>query len=159
MNSLRIRRLHEAAPLPVRQHPDDAGLDLLADMTTVIDAGTTPPTTAEVPMTIHPGEHAMVPTGIAMALPEGTVGMVCPRSGLAAKKGVTVLNGPGQVDAGYRGEVKVVLINHGAQPIRIEHGMRIAQLVITPILTPAVEVVDELDDTTRGAGGFGSTGV
>lgn len=139
---LRIVRLNEAAVIPERAHPHDAGLDLTA----IHDAW------------LGPGERALVGTGIAIALPVGTVGMVCPRSGLAAKQGVTVLNAPGIVDAGYRGEVKVILVNHSEDGVYIGRGDRIAQLVITPILTPAIEVVDSLDETARGAGGFGSTG-
>lgn len=141
--TLRIRPLADNAMIPIRAHPDDAGLDLIANEE----------------ITILPGSRALVGTGIAIALPPGTVGMVCPRSGLAAKQGVTVLNAPGIVDAGYRGEVKVILVNHSDSPARIMVGDRIAQLVITPALTPVVHVVEDLDATARGEGGFGSTGV
>lgn len=134
--------LTETAVIPVRAHHDDAGLDLIASE----DAS------------IPPGGHAAVGTGVAIALPASSVGMVCPRSGLAAKHRVSVLNAPGIVDAGYRGEVKVILVNHGDVEFAVHAGDRIAQLVITPILTPPVTVVGSLDSTDRGAGGFGSTG-
>ena len=141
--SLRITPLSSTALTPSRAHPGDAGLDLTADKSVTID----------------PGAHALVGTGLSLELPSGTVGMVCPRSGLAARHGVTVLNAPGIVDENYRGEVGVVLINHGSEPFLVEVGMRIAQLVITPYLAPAVQLVDELQGTTHGAGGFGSTGI
>ena len=100
----------------------------------------------------------MVPTGIALAIPEGYAGLVVPRSGLAARHGVGVANGPGLVDAGYRGEVHVILINHGPEPIEIERGERIAQLVVVPVAAPVFVEVAELPDSSRGSGGFGSTG-
>jgi len=104
------------------------------------------------------GERAMVPTGLAIALPDGFEAQVRPRSGLAAKQGVTVLNSPGTVDADYRGEVKVILINHGAEPVSITRGMRIAQMLFAPVTRGVFAVVDALDETARGQGGFGSTG-
>jgi dUTP pyrophosphatase len=139
---LEVRRLDPDLPLPAYAHPGDAGLDLWAADTT----------------TIRPGERALVPCGIAIAVPDGHVGLVHPRSGLAADHGLTVLNAPGTIDAGYRGEVKVLLVNHGDAPVEVEHGERIAQLVVLPVATVDVREVDRLDATVRGAGGFGSTG-
>lgn len=110
-------------------------------------------------LTLETGARTLVPTGLAMALPAGYEAQIRPRSGLAYKHGITVLNTPGTIDADYRGEVKVLLINHGANPFDIQRGERIAQMVIAPITQPVFEVVDELSDTDRGAGGFGSTGV
>lgn len=147
MTALQIQRLHPDAALPSRAHDDDAGLDLLADLDGPLN------------LVLLPGEQRLVPTGIAIALPPSTVGMICPRSGLATKHGVTVTNAPGIVDAGYRGEVKVALINLGAEPFSVTNGMRIAQLVVTPILVPQLDVVTDLADTVRGTGGFGSTGI
>ncbi|WP_371396384.1 dUTP diphosphatase [Fretibacter rubidus] len=114
---------------------------------------------AHAPMTLSPGARALVPTGMAMALPAGYEAQIRPRSGLAYKHGVTCLNTPGTIDADYRGEVKVLLINHGDAPFVINRGERIAQMVIAPITQPDFEIVNELSDTARGAGGFGSTGV
>ena len=111
------------------------------------------------PMTLEPGERALIPTGFAMALPAGYEAQIRPRSGLAYKHGITCLNTPGTIDADYRGEVKVLLINHGQDSFTINRGERIAQMVIAPITQPDFEVVTELSDTARGAGGFGSTGV
>jgi dUTP pyrophosphatase len=109
-------------------------------------------------VTIEPGRVLAVATGFALAIPEGYEGQVRPRSGLALKHGVTVLNAPGTIDADYRGEVKVILVNHGSLPFRIAIGDRIAQLVISPVTTAVFELAQELDATSRGAGGFGSTG-
>ncbi len=111
------------------------------------------------PMTLAPQERALVPTGFAMALPNGYEAQIRPRSGLAYKHGVTCLNTPGTIDADYRGEVKVLLINHGAEPFTINRGERIAQMVIAPITQPTFKAVETLSETVRGAGGFGSTGV
>jgi len=111
------------------------------------------------PMTLAPGERALVPTGLAMALPAGYEAQIRPRSGLAYKFGITVLNTPGTIDADYRGEVKVLLINHGKEPFTIERGERVAQMVIAPITQPDFKTVEQLSETVRGAGGFGSTGV
>lgn len=135
----------EGLALPSYATPQSAGMDLMA----AIDA----------PLTIEPLQRAMVPTGLTMALPDGYEAQVRPRSGLAAKNGVTVLNTPGTVDADYRGEVKVILINLSNEPFTIERGMRIAQMIIAPYTQAQIEQVDELSETTRGAGGFGSTGV
>lgn len=131
-------------PLPAYETAQSAGMDLAA----AIDA----------PVTLSPGERAMIPTGLAIALPAGYEAQVRPRSGLAAKNGVTVLNTPGTVDADYRGEVKVILINLGDVPFEIERGMRIAQMVIAPVTQAGFTEVGELPETARGAGGFGSTG-
>lgn len=130
--------------LPTRAHAADAGLDLRAAADAVIPSG----------------HRALVPTGVSVALPSGHVGMVCPRSGLAARHGVTVLNAPGIVDAGYRGDVGVVLVNHGRESYRVTRGDRIAQLVVMPVATPTLVHVDELPDADDGreSGGFGSTG-
>lgn len=130
--------------LPTRAHADDAGLDLRAAADAVIPSG----------------HRALIPTGVSVALPSGHVGMVCPRSGLAARHGVTVLNAPGIVDAGYRGDVGVVLVNHGRESYRVTRGDRIAQLVVMPVATLTLVHVDELPDADDGreSGGFGSTG-
>lgn len=139
---LRIRRLKPEAYLPCYAHEGDAGLDLFA---------------CEA-VTIPPGRFARVGTGVALELPPGTEGQVRPRSGLAARWGVTVLNAPGTIDAGYRGEVAVVLINHGPEPFQITPGMRIAQLVVAPVVRVQVVETERLTDSSRGTGGFGSTG-
>jgi dUTP pyrophosphatase len=112
----------------------------------------------DAPLTLAPGARALVPCGFSMALPEGSEAQVRPRSGLALKHGVSLLNAPGTIDADYRGEVKVILVNHGSLPFRIAIGDRIAQLVISPVTAAVFELVQELDSTSRGAGGFGSTG-
>jgi dUTP pyrophosphatase len=144
-----ILRLPHAAdlPLPAYQSEGAAGLDLLAAVP------------ADAPLVISPGARATVPTGFALALPEGTEGQVRPRSGLAARHGVTVLNSPGTVDADYRGEVLVVLANFGEAPFLVERGARIAQLVIAPVLRVRLREAGMLDATARGGGGFGSTGI
>lgn len=140
---LEVKRLDPRATLPVRAHEGDAGLDLFA-----IDD-----------VELKPGERASVGTGIAVAIPNGHGGLVVPRSGLAAKHGVGVVNGPGLIDAGYRGEVRVLLINHDpADVFHVSAGDRIAQLVIVAVPDAAVTEVTELPETTRGEGGFGSTG-
>lgn len=138
-----VRQLDPELPLPVYAHPGDAGADLAA----AIDV--------ELP----PGGRALVPTGVAIALPDGYVGLVHPRSGLAARLGVTVLNAPGTVDAGYRGEILVILINHDrVTPARICRGDRIAQLVVQRVERVRFQPVAELPDSRRGVGGHGSTG-
>ena len=139
---LRVKRLAETAVLPSYAHPNDAGLDLHAAVDTVIE----------------PGQAASISTAIAVELPPGTEAQVRPRSGLALRHAVTVLNAPGTIDEGYRGEVGVVLINHGYEAFRVERGMRIAQLVVQPRLAIDIIEVDVLTDTERGIGGFGSTG-
>jgi dUTP pyrophosphatase len=133
-------------PLPRQQSAGAAGADLVAAI----------PAADE--LEIAPGGRTLVPCGFAMALPDGFEGQVRPRSGLAAKNGVTVLNAPGTIDADYRGEVKVILINHGDEPFIIRRGDRIAQLVVAPVTAFAFHEVETLDETSRGTGGFGSTG-
>jgi dUTP pyrophosphatase len=141
--SLRFRRMSAAARPPAQAHDGDAGYDLHA---------------AEA-VTIAPGERASVGTGIAVAIPAGQAGLVVPRSGLAARHGISVVNAPGLIDSGYRGELRVLLLNTDArQPFAVAPGDRIAQLVIVTVDTPELEETDELDETARGAGGFGSTG-
>jgi dUTP pyrophosphatase len=136
----------EGLQLPAYETADAAGMDLRA----AVPDGE--------PMTLKPGERAMVPTGLTIALPARHEAQVRPRSGLAAKHGVTCLNSPGTIDADYRGEVKVILINHGQEPFVIKRGERIAQMVIAPVTRAELVQVETLDDTQRGAGGFGSTG-
>ena len=138
-----IRRIDPGLPLPSYAHPGDAGADLL--------------TTVDV--TLAPGERALVPTGIAVALPAGYVALVHPRSGLAARHGLSIVNTPGTVDAGYRGEIKVMLINHDPRDaIELRRGDRIAQLVVQRVERARFTEVGELPDSVRGAGGYGSTG-
>ena len=132
-------------PLPAYATDGAAGMDVVAAI--------------PEPLILAPGSRAAVPTGLAMAIPPGFEVQVRPRSGLAAKHGLTVANAPGTIDADYRGEVKVLLINLGAEPVTIEPAMRIAQLVPAAVTRARLTVVDSLDDTARGAGGFGSTGV
>jgi dUTP pyrophosphatase len=141
---VQIRRLRPDAMLPRYQTPDAAGMDLHAAL--------------DAPMQVAPGAVVAVPTGVSMAIPRGFEGQVRPRSGLAAKHAVTVVNAPGTIDADYRGAVMVLLINHGREPFTIGHGDRIAQLVIAPVSQAELLEVGELDQTERGAGGFGSTG-
>jgi dUTP pyrophosphatase len=136
----------EGLALPAYQSIDAAGLDLLAAVP------------EDTPVVLAPGKHAMVPTGLAIALPSGFEAQVRPRSGLAAKHGVTVLNSPGTIDADYRGEINVILINHGAASFTIRRGERIAQMVIAPVVQAQLVPVSGLSDTDRGSGGFGSTG-
>ena len=136
----------EGLALPAYQSVDAAGLDLLAAVP------------AESPLILSPGKYALVPTGLTIALPPGFEAQVRPRSGLAAKHGVTVLNSPGTIDADYRGEISVILINHGAEPFPIRRGERIAQMVIAPVVQAELVQVTSLSATGRGAGGFGSTG-
>lgn len=137
----------EQLPLPQYESAQAAGMDLRA---AIADGGD---------LVCEPGERCLVPTGIAIALPEGYEAQVRPRSGLALKHGITVLNSPGTVDADYRGEIKVILINLGQESFQIARGDRIAQLVIAAVEQPHVKVVSELDETGRAGGGFGSTGV
>jgi dUTP diphosphatase len=146
---VQVKRLPHGAdlPLPTYQSELAAGLDLLAAVP------------RDAPMMLAPGERAMVPTGLCMALPPGTEGQVRPRSGLASRYGITVLNAPGTVDADFRGEIQVILINHGSDVFTIERGMRIAQLVIATAMQANICESAILNDTTRGLGGFGSTGM
>ena len=142
--AIRVKRLDPELPLPQRAHRGDAGADLYAAET----------------VTLEPGERALISTGIAIALPLGMVGLIHPRSGLAAKHGLSIVNTPGTVDADYRGEIKVCLINQDPrEAFTVERGMRIAQLVVQRVELPGFVEVEELDATERGAGGYGSTGV
>lgn len=134
-------------PLPAYQTDDAAGMDLIAALADGQD------------VILRGGQHAMIPTGLAMALPPGTEAQVRPRSGLAAKYGVTVLNSPGTIDADYRGEISVLLINLGKAPFTVRRGERIAQMIFAPVTRARLVATVRLDETTRGAGGFGSTGV
>lgn len=140
---IRFLKLSEAATIPAKAHPGDAGLDLSA-----VEAAH-----------LGPGERWRVRTGLAVEIPEGHAGLVLPRSGLALKHGISLVNAPGLIDPGYRGEIGVLLLNTDpAEVFRIEQGDRIAQLLVVPFVDASVEVVEELDDTERGGGGFGSTG-
>jgi dUTP pyrophosphatase len=140
---IQAKRLDPTLPLPAYAHEGDAGLDLYS----------------AIDVTLKPGERAAVSTGLAVAIPEGHAGLVQPRSGLARKKGLGVVNSPGLVDSGYRGEITVVLINlDPEEPIIIERGARIAQLVVVPVESVELVEVDELPESSRGASGFGSTG-
>lgn len=141
-----IRRLAHAhdLPLPKAATQDSAGVDLRA----AVDG----------PVTLAPGERAKIPTGLALALPTGYEGQVRPRSGLAIRHGITLLNSPGTIDADYRGEIAVLLINHGQTPFDVIRGMRIAQLLVAPVTRVAWQEVEILETSDRGAGGFGSTG-
>jgi len=143
-----VRRLPhgEGLPLPAYETDQAAGMDLRAAVP------------EDEPLTLAPGERAAAPTGLAMALPAGFEAQVRPRSGLALKAGITCLNTPGTIDADYRGEVKVILINLGQEPFVIRRGERIAQMVVAPVVQATWAEVDDLDETARGAGGFGSTG-
>ena len=138
-----VTRQDSTYSIPARARSGDAGVDL----------------TASVAVEIAPGERALVPTGIAVTIPEGFAGFVLPRSGLAVNHGVTVINAPGLIDSGYRGEVKVGIVNHGDTAFEISVGDRIAQLVVMAVASPEYVEVEELDTTSRGSGGFGSTGV
>lgn len=146
---LNIKRLShaEGLPLPAYATPHAAGMDLVAAIP------------ESDPVVLNIGQRALIPTGLIFEIAAGFEGQVRPRSGLALKHGVTVLNSPGTIDSDYRGEVQVILINHGQAPFTIERGMRIAQLVIAPVTTMKVLEVDDMSVTTRGSGGFGSTGV
>ncbi len=142
---LKLRRVAQRGPpleLPSYHSDGAAGLDLRADEA----------------CTLAPGERRLVPTGLALELPPGHEGQVRPRSGLAAKHGIGMVNAPGTIDQDYRGEVGVILVNHGREPFEVRRGERIAQLVVAPVTRVEIVLVDELADTTRGQGGFGSTG-
>ena len=143
-DAFEVRLLRDDALPPARTRPGDAGYDLRC----------------VEPFRLAPGERAVVPTGVAVAVPEGAAGLVVPRSGLAARHGISVVNGPGLIDPSYRGEVKVVLVNLGEEPFEAQAGDRIAQLLLVPCLTPDVRTVDELPPSHdgRGEAGFGSSG-
>jgi len=147
MIGLRVKRLSHGAGLPLPRYAtaNSAGADLLAALSD--------------PLVLQPGERAAVPTGLILEIPAGYEGQVRPRSGLALRKGITVANAPGTIDADYRGELKVLLINLGSDAVTINRGERIAQLVIAPVVQVRLEEAEELGATDRGSGGFGSTGV
>ena len=144
---LLIRRMENNPdlPLPEYETKSAAGLDL--------------PAAVSQDLTLDPGGHALIPTGLSVALPAGFEAQIRPRSGLAAKNGITVLNSPGTIDADYRGEINVILINLGKEPFTISRGMRVAQMIIAPVTQIDVLEVEKLDETARGTGGFGSTGI
>jgi dUTP pyrophosphatase len=142
MHILKVKRISEDAVLPAYAHPGDAGLDLYS----------------AVSASLEPGERKLIGTGISIELPPHTEGAVRPRSGLALKHGVTVLNSPGTIDSGYRGEVGIILINHGPARFDVQPGMKIAQLVVAPCLSVDVQEISDLTSSSRGQGGFGSTG-
>ena len=144
MNPVRVKKLHPNAKLPTYGSPEAAGADLYACL--------------EEAVTIQPGEVYWVPTGIALEVHQGCAGLVYARSSMGVKRGLAPANKVGVVDSDYRGEIKVVLLNHSNQPQTLEPGERVAQFVITPVLTPAYEEAEDLSDTSRGIGGFGSTG-
>ena len=148
MDPVRIVRLShaEGLPLPAYETAGAAGMDLRAAVP------------ADAPFVLGPGDRAAIPTGLAIALPDGFEAQVRPRSGLALKSGIAPLNTPGTIDADYRGEIKVILMNHSREAFTINRGDRIAQMVIAPVIQAAWTLVDSLDETARGAGGFGSTG-
>ena len=144
MNTVPVKILREGAKLPAYGSAQAAGADLFACL--------------EAPVTIAPGETAFIPTGIALEVPQGCAGLIYARSGLACKRGLAPANKVGVVDSDYRGEILVALHNHGGIPQTVEHGERVAQFVITPVLMPVYEVAESLSDTARDQGGFGSTG-
>ena len=143
MYKLKIKKLSETAVIPEYAHPGDAGMDLFSSEELIL----------------KPGEYKVVKTGITIELPPSTEAQVRPRSGLAAKHGITVLNSPGTIDEGYRGEVGVILINHSNKDFHITTGMKIAQMIIATVVRAEIEEADHLTQTRRGDGGFGSTGV
>lgn len=144
MSTIRVKKLNEQAILPTYGSEEAAGADLYACL--------------DAPLTVEPGATVWIPTGLAMEIPRGCAGLVYARSGMACKKGLAPANKVGVIDSDYRGPVTVVLHNHGSEAQTISHGERIAQLVITPVVTPAYEVCETLSETDRGQGGFGSTG-
>lgn len=144
MTTVRVKKLHPNAKLPTYGSSEAAGADLYACL--------------DAPVTIAPGEIFWVPTGIALEVPKGCAGLVYARSSMGTKRGLAPANKVGVVDSDYRGEIRVVLLNHSKQPQTLEPGERVAQFVITPVLQPQYELVEELSDTDRGVGGFGSTG-
>ena len=144
MKPIRVKKLVPQAILPTYGSQQAAGADLYACL--------------EAPVRILPGETAWIPTGLALEVPDGCAGLIYARSSMGVKRGLAPANKVGVIDSDYRGEIRVVLLNHGKEEQVVEHGERIAQFLITPVLTPAYEEVEELTDTQRGAGGFGSTG-
>lgn len=144
MGAISVKKLSSKAILPTYGSEEAAGADLYACL--------------EETVTIQPGETAWIPTGIALEVPKGCAGLIYARSSLGVKRGLAPANKVGVIDSDYRGEIRVVLLNHSKQPQTVEHGERVAQMLITPVLTPAYVEVEELSDTSRGSGGFGSTG-
>ena len=144
MEAIRVKKLNPNAFLPAYGSQEAAGADLYACL--------------DAPVTIEPGETAWIPTGLALEVPKGCAGLVYARSSMGVKRGLAPANKVGVIDSDYRGEIRVVLLNHGKVPQTVEHGERVAQFLITPVLTPAYTEVDELTNTDRGTGGFGSTG-
>jgi len=145
MIQVKIKKLHPQAVIPAYMTEHAAGLDLC----TVIEA----------PVVLAPGERTLLPTGLAMEIPPGFEGQVRPRSGLALKQGVSLVNSPGTIDADYRGEIGIIIINHGAEPVEFLPGDRVAQLIIAPVTQAILVEADELNDSVRSSGGFGHTGV
>ena len=144
MTKILIKRLSKQVSLPKYETSGSSGMDLAANIDTNIN--------------IDPGKSAIIPTGLALSIPKGFEVQIRPRSGLAAKQKISVLNTPGTIDADYRGEIKVILINLGHEPFRVEKGLCIAQMVVCPIVQAQLKEVDDLSETERGKGGFGSTG-
>ena len=144
MTKILIKRLSKEVPLPKYETSGSSGMDLAANINANIE--------------ISPGKTAIVPTGLALSIPKGFEVQIRPRSGLAANQKISVLNTPGTIDADYRGEIKVILINLGPKPFKVEKGLRIAQMVVCPIVQAQLKEVDDLSETERGKGGFGSTG-
>lgn len=144
MTTVKFKRLNEDAQLPKYKTAEAAGMDLVACMPSMV--------------TVQAGHRILIPTGWAIALEKGFEAQVRARSGLSLRKGITVLNGPGTIDSDFRGELKVILINHGAHPVDIYPGDRVAQLIVAPVVQAEIQEVEELDSTERGSGGFGSTG-
>ena len=145
MTKILIKRLSNNIPLPKYETEGSSGMDLTANVDKVIE--------------IQPGKSEIIPTGIALSIPKNYEIQIRPRSGLAAKNQISVLNTPGTIDDDYRGEIKVILINLGEKKFKIEKGLRIAQMVLCPVIKAELEEVDELNETKRGSGGFGSTGI
>jgi dUTP pyrophosphatase len=145
MTKILIKRLSNNIPLPKYETEGSSGMDLTANVNKVIE--------------IQPGKSEIIPTGLALSIPKNYEIQIRPRSGLAAKNQISVLNTPGTIDEDYRGEIKVILINLGEKKFKIEKGLRIAQMVLCPVIKAELEEVDELDETKRGSGGFGSTGI
>lgn len=144
MSEIRVKKLSPNAILPTYGSQEAAGADLYACL--------------QESVTIQPGETAWIPTGLALEVPKGCAGLIYARSSMGVKRGLAPANKVGVIDSDYRGEIRVVLLNHGKEPQTVTHGERVAQMLITPVLTPAYTEVEELDDTQRGQGGFGSTG-
>lgn len=145
MISVKVKRVRGEAVMPCYMSASAAGMDLCAAL--------------DAPLLLEPGARALVPTGLAMAIPVGYEGQVRPRSGLALRQGISMVNTPGTIDADYRGEIGVILINHGQEPVTINAGDRIAQMVIAPVVQAEIQLVEDLDETDRGVGGFGHTGL